>query len=102
MTESEHELLHAKLNAETARLHWPELQPHYARGAVIKVAADLDLVAVAVCMARDDKAAVEGWLAGGGIARASDTDAKDWEKRNPTLWAVVVAPWVLVQERGAG
>jgi len=33
--------------------------------------------------------------------RADDVDARDWERRNPVLWAVVVAPWVLVQERTA-
>jgi len=101
MAETDDDLLHAKLNAEAARLHWSELQPHYARGAVVKVAPDLDLIAVAVCMARDDKEAIEGWLAGGGMVRADDVDARDWEKRNPVLWAVVVAPWVLVQERTA-
>jgi len=25
--------------------------------------------------------------------------AKDWGGRDPELWAVVVAPWVIVQER---
>jgi hypothetical protein len=25
--------------------------------------------------------------------------AQDWQQRDPDLWAVVVAPWVLVQER---
>jgi hypothetical protein len=25
-------------------------------------------------------------------------DAEDWHARQPRFWAVVVAPWVLVQE----
>jgi hypothetical protein len=25
-------------------------------------------------------------------------DAEDWHARQPQFWAVVVAPWVLVQE----
>ena len=28
-------LLHDKLNLETARIHWQELQPHFARGAAV-------------------------------------------------------------------
>jgi len=92
------ELLRAKLNAETARLAWPELQRHFARGAVIKVASGMDLVEVALNIARDDKAAIADWLATGQIQRASSDDARDWHDRNAHFWAVVTAPWVLVQE----
>lgn len=92
------ELLNAKLNAETGRLRWPELQRHFARGAVLKVGPNLDLVAVAVAIAQDDQAAVAGWLGSGALSRASDADARDWLERDPVFWAVVAAPWVLVQE----
>ena len=92
------ELIHAKLNAETGRLRWPELQRHFARGAVLKVAPGLDLVEIAVAIAQDDRAAVEGWLESGVLSRASDADAMDWLERDPVFWAVVAAPWVLVQE----
>jgi hypothetical protein len=97
MTEAA-DLLHAKLNAETAKIAWPELQRHFARGAVLMVAPGLDLVEVAVRIAADDRQAVEGWLRTGGLARASDADAQDWQLRQPLFWAVVAAPWVLVQE----
>jgi hypothetical protein len=92
------ELLRARLNAETGRLRWPELQRHFARGALLKVAPSLDLVVVAVAIARDDRAAVEAWLGAGELSRASDADALDWLERDPVFWAVVAAPWVLVQE----
>ena len=97
MTEAT-ELLRAKLNAETGKLRWPELQRHFARGAVLKVAPGLDLVEAAVGIAQDDRAAVENWLREGRLARASDVDARDWLQRQPLFWAVVAAPWVLVQE----
>jgi hypothetical protein len=100
MSESS-ELLRAKLNAETGRLRWPELQRHYARGAVLKVTPDLDLVEVAVSIAEDDRASVEAWLHAGRLARASDADALDWATRLPEFWAVVAAPWVLIQEIAA-
>jgi hypothetical protein len=97
MTETE-AILSAKLNAETGKLAWKELERHFARGVVVKVAGDLDLVEVALAMARDDKTTVEDWLAQGRIARASTEDAQAWNAGQSQFWAVVAAPWVLVQE----
>jgi len=92
------DILRAKLNLETARLQWPELERHFARGNVIKVAAGMDLVEVALNVAENNTAMVQAWLADGRIARADIPDAEDWHARQPAFWAVVVAPWVLVQE----
>ena len=92
------ELLRAKLNAETGRLSWTELQRHFARGVVIKVAPGMDLVEVALGVARDDKTRIADWLATGRMGRASSEDAIDWHARDAVCWAVVTAPWVLVQE----
>lgn len=100
MTEDE-ECLRAKLNAETGKLAWRELERHFARGVLIKVAGDLDLVDVALAFSRDDKAAVEAWLAAGRIARATVKDAQAWHDQQSLFWAVVAAPWVLVQEVAA-
>ena len=92
------DILRAKLNLETARLAWPELERHFARGVVIKVAAGMDLVDAALEIAEDNTASVQAWLADGRIARAGASDAEDWHARQPRFWAVVVAPWVLIQE----
>ncbi len=90
--------LQTRLNQETGRLGWQEIQRHFARGVVVRVASDLDLVEVAACMASDDKDRFMPWFASGQVARASAEDAQDWNRRNASFWAVVVAPWVLVQE----
>jgi hypothetical protein len=90
--------LRAQLNAETGKITWPELERHFARGVVIRVAGGLDLIEVALRMARDDRPALERWLTEGTVARATPEHAGDWHARDPLLWAVVVAPWVLVQE----
>lgn len=94
--------LRTELNAETGKLAWPELQPHYARGSVVKVAGELDLVAVAECMVRDDTAAIRGWMDAGQISRADEDDARRWHESRAIFWAVVTAPWVLVQEIEGG
>ena len=92
------DILRAKLNLETAQLAWPELERHFARGDVIKVAPGMDLVEAALQLAENNSATVQAWLAEGRIARAGIADAEDWHARQPMFWAVVVAPWVLVQE----
>lgn len=86
-----------KINRETAKISWEELQPHYARGALIAVAGKLDLVQVALVFSRDDRRQVEDWLASGKVSRVSEDQARDWAEANPDFWAVVVAPWVLIQ-----
>ncbi|HTH76377.1 MAG TPA: DUF2288 domain-containing protein [Trinickia sp.] len=95
-----HSPLYLKLLAETAKIDWPELERFFARGMLLRVARDLDLVTVAVAIAEDDSAQVAQWLSSGLVERMQAETAADFAERNPELWAVVVSPWVCVQERG--
>lgn len=90
--------LRAKLNAETGRMTWNELARFFARGVVIRVSSELDLVEVAARIAGDDKAALQVWTSTGQVARAGTDEAQAWNDRQAVFWAVVTAPWVLVQE----
>lgn len=94
--------LYAKLLGETAEITWQELQPFFARGALLWVDPSLDLVAVAEAMAEDDEARLAKWVSGGLVGKVPESTALDILERDPRLWAVVVAPWVLVQERAPG
>ena len=91
-------LLHAKINLETARIAWKELQRFFATGVVFSVAPELNLVDVAVHISNDNRAIVETWLNNGALARVSDELALKWFEQDVTLWSVVVKPWILVQE----
>ena len=91
--------LYAKLLGETAAISWQELQPSFARGALLRVAPDADLIEAALAVAEDDRERVAQWMANGQLGRLEVEQAQDWLERDPSLWAVVVAPWVLVQER---
>ena len=86
------------LNAQTGRLTWPELVRHFARGAVVVVAPGEDLVTVAEAMVGDNQDVIERLYEEGRLRRARDDDARCWDENNTRFWAVVVAPWVLVQE----
>jgi hypothetical protein len=91
--------LYAKLLGETAPIAWQELQPFFARGALLWVEGTQDLVAVAQAVAENDRGKVAAWLQAGVLSKLEDARAEDVLARDPPLWAVVVAPWVLVQER---
>jgi hypothetical protein len=90
--------LHDKINRETARVNWSELERHFAHGAVIWVSIDLDLVEVALRIAHDDKDYITRWMNEGKVAKVSDAQAQTWQATNALLWASVVNPFVLVQE----
>lgn len=90
--------LKARLNQETAKIDWHELQRFYAGGALIAVAKGVDLIEVACRFSIDDKAQVEQWLSAGQVFKVNDEQAAKWFEQQTTHWAVVVAPWVLVQE----
>lgn len=91
------ELLFQKLNLETGKIAWPELQRYYARGVVIIVAKELDLVEVAKLITQDRKDKVQHLLQHGLIRHATDDDAREWNQSQQVFWALVIAPWVLVQ-----
>ncbi|CCD39165.1 FIG00452399: hypothetical protein [Candidatus Paraburkholderia kirkii UZHbot1] len=94
--------LYVKLLGETAQIGWSELERFFAKGVLIWVKSDLDLVSVAEAVANDDKQQVTQWLSAGLIERMQAETAADLAVRDPELRAVVLSPWVCVQERGRG
>jgi len=88
----------ARLNAETAKIRWHELQKHYAAGNLLGVSADEDLINIAIAFHQDETTRVKNWLASGSLFEVSDNQAHQWFKDDAELWAVVIPPFVLVQE----
>lgn len=86
---------------ETATMPWKELMRHFASGTVIVADKELDLIEVAACIANDDKTAVKKWMAENQLLKVSDTQARAWLEQDAVLWAVVVKPFILVQEKKA-
>ena len=93
------EQLRAEFHSQTAKISWQDLQPHYARGAVVMVARELDLVEVALQLRVDNKAQFERWMDEGKVSGITDEIGQRLFDDNPVVWAVVVLPWVLVQQR---
>ena len=92
------EQLAAYFNGETAQIGWEELERFYAQGVVLHVADSLDLVQVAVKLAQDDTDQFKAWMEAEQVGRLSDEVAARFHADRPMVWAVVAAPWVLVQE----
>jgi hypothetical protein len=91
------ETLEQKINRETARIHWKELETHFAAGQLISVAPELDLISVAKAMTNNDTVAIKEWMDTRQVTPTSDTQAAEWQAYNAELWAAVIKPWVLVQ-----
>lgn len=92
-------LIKAKITAETARINWLDLQRFYAAGSVISVAPTLDLIEVAFAFSRNQKEQVATWLQSGEVSRTTEQQAQQWYQVTAELWAVVISPWVLVQDK---
>ena len=86
-----------KINLETSKIAWKELQRVFAAGKAIAVDPSLDLVEVALQISQDNKAGVAQWMENGYVNGVTDEQAKEWLETDASVWAVVVKPWVLVQ-----
>ena len=99
MTETnQQEIYRAKVNLETAQISWRELQRFFAAGTAIYVSEDIDLVEAAFQMSQDNAEQIRQWMAAGKFGRVTDEQAGIWFETDAVLWAVVVSPWVLVQQ----
>lgn len=92
------EELKAKLNLETGKLAWQELERFFAKGSVIHVNQELDLVETAALIALDQKQQIAELMASNKISRPDMEQAGTWHQDEQVFWAVVVSPWVLIQE----
>lgn len=99
MTETtEKQALIARLNSETAKISWLELQKHYASGTVLGVAPGADIIKVAIALSEDNAPQIQAWLSDKSVFEVADQQAMKWYENQTILWALVIPPFVLVQE----
>lgn len=91
--------LDERLNLQTARISWPELERFFARGRVLHVSAELDLIHVARILTEDNTEQFQQWIDSKQVQHLQDATAKQWVQDDSHLWAVAIAPWVVVQNR---
>lgn len=88
-----------KIIQETALIPWQELQRFFAAGQAIEVSKDIDLIYVAKQFSDDNATAIKTWMDNGQVQPVSDKSAAHWFEMNTSVWATVVLPWVLVQDK---
>ena len=93
--------LTSELLLETAQIPWHELQRFFAGGQAVCVDASLDLLEVAAQITKDNAAQIKLWMDAGLVDVVTDEQAKHWYEENASVWAVVIKPWVLVQQKDA-
>ena len=87
------------LNIDEARWQW--LKPHLERGALITVAAALDLAEAAEKIAADDTGPVSAWIAAGKIGKPTEEEIAAWdEEPDKKFLTLIISPYVLIQEIG--
>lgn len=91
--------LRAELMEAVDEAEWNWLAPHARRDSLIVVSADLDLVDVALAIANDNIPYVQRWIDESLIHKPSASELSLWnENQNKRFNALIVQPYVLVQE----
>lgn len=93
--------LSEKLNLETARAPWRELQKFFASGVVLHVKSSQDLLQVAEQVTADNAPLFQQWLDDKTVQKVTDEQALVWYESDAELWTVVIKPWILVQQEAS-
>lgn len=87
------------LNIDEAQWQW--LKPHLERGALITVAAALDLAEAGERIAADDSEALTAWITAGKVGRPTAEEIGEWDKSpRKKFLTLIISPFVLIQEIG--
>ncbi|MBK1833655.1 DUF2288 family protein [Roseibacillus ishigakijimensis] len=84
-----------KLAKFQGEVDWSYLKPHYERDCLYFVDPELDMTTVGEAMAKDDSAAVKGWLKSGDLVKIEALHVFQWEESDTRFEALVISPFVL-------
>jgi hypothetical protein len=85
------------LNIDEAEWRW--LKPHLERGALVTVAASLDLAETGERIALDDSACIAALINAGKIGKPTVEEIEGWDGEPEKKFLVlIISPYVLIQE----
>ncbi len=87
-----------ELQQECAPISYKEIEMFFARGMLVLVSNDQDIIKIAQLLQNDDTCALQGLISQEKVIRGHDDHAKKWNRNNTQLMAVTAVPWLLVQE----
>ncbi|HEY5673825.1 MAG TPA: DUF2288 domain-containing protein [Malonomonas sp.] len=83
---------------DLAEVPWKDLRIHLQRDSIVLVDDSLALLDVAVAVAGDDKAQVEGWIAAGSLTKPTAEQIAAWETQlEKPFQMLIVQPFILLQ-----
>ena len=90
--------LREKIRSDIQATVAAELLPHHRRGALLVVRSNVDFLEVAVAIAEDDAAKVQGYLKAGAVWKPELAQLSDWCVDTQLRFQyVVLQPYVLAQ-----
>ena len=87
-----------ELQGECAPVFYKEIEKFFAKGMLVLVSNELDIIDVALAIQADKSKQVKKWIDSEKVIRVNDTQAIQWSQSNEPLMAITAVPWVLVQE----
>ena len=87
-----------ELKGECAPVFYKEIEKFFAKGMLVFVTNELDIINVALAIQNDKTEQMEQWIKDKQVIRVHDEHAISWSKTNEPLMAITAVPWVLVQE----
>ena len=92
-------LTREELVTQMIEAEWGALRAHLERGGLIVVAADLDLLSVAICVTGDESPSIRRWINEGKLAKPSESQIRDWDADSTRIFTMLItSPYVLIQE----
>ena len=88
-----------KLDKYVGEVSWEYLEPHFQSGSLIYIDNSLCIKDVGQALAKDDTKKVKQWLRAGDALKPCQAHAKYWNEVNSTFIALVVSPFVIIQEK---
>lgn len=87
-----------KLEKYSGDVTWDYVRPHFEKGVVLWIDLSLDLQEVGKAIAADDKKSVQAWQKTGDLIVPSDPHDDHWTKIEARFNAVVVQPFIVIQD----
>ncbi len=94
---TQEDLTKEKVNQETSKIPWSELQRFFAQGLAVYISSSLDLIDVADAFSKDNITLVDKWMRQQKVHLVTDQQAGKWIQEETQVWAAVVKPWILIQ-----
>jgi len=93
--------LREELEKTLGPAEWSLIRKQMAKDTIIVVAPSLELIEVALAVAKNEESSVRGWIDSGELSKPDLARLTEWERTpDRSFLCVVVHPFVLIQNFG--